>query len=249
MPKEARQKTDRWSRFVSIIRRVVVPLVVIGAVACSACTGGGPIAGIALAVSIAVAYVASIEPLLKKPRLALFKVDVRCSPPDALDDMASWFLRVGIVNYGLTPATDCVGRLLEVRTAEGEQLMKFDPLTLFWARQDKNGGGFSPVVIQGGGDFEYLDIAQVKKSNTAPVELRVVIPPAMTLTKCPDDHPSPGTGPVLKGGTYYLLIGVHADDAYVKPSWFEISCDVVVPDSCDEKTPCQIRQREPGFAR
>ena len=228
---------------------ILVGLLAINVLVWSMRTGGDFVAASGLALSVLVAHVATIRPLLRKPRLDLFVGDVPCSPPDAENDTASWFIRLGIVNYGLTPARDCVGRLLSVWTAEGEQLIKFDPLTLFWARQDNNHTGFSAVVIQGGGDFEYLDLAQVKKADTTPVELRVVIPPPMTLTKWPPDYPSSGQDPVLKGGTYYLLIGVHAADASITPTWFEITCDAVVPDSCDEKAPCQIRQREPGFAR
>jgi hypothetical protein len=248
MPKEFERLTHRWFLLVSVVSIVVIPLLVVGVVVWSVLTHQDLIAAIGLALSVVVAYVATIRPFLEKPRLTLFRDSVRCSPPTLQNDTASWFVRLGIVNYGLRPAKDCVGRVFEVWTAQGEQLMKFDPLTLFWARQDNNHTGFSPVAIQGGGDFEYLDIAQVKMKDTTPLELRVVIPPPMTLTKWPDNYPSPGIDPVLKGGTYYLRIGVHAADAVIKPSWFEITCSEAVP-ACDEQPPCQIQKKAPQFVR
>jgi len=247
MPKELALRTQRWSRFVSLVS-VIAALLAINAVVWGMRAIGDLVAAFSLGSSIVIGFVATIRPFLLKPRLDLFVPDPQCSKPSEEKDTASWFVRLGIVNYGLTPAKDCVGRLLSVWTAEGEQLTKFDPLTLFWARQDKESTGFNPVVIQGGGDFEYLDIAQVKRADTTPLALRVVVPRPMTLTKWPPDYPSPGVDPVLKAGTYYLLISVHAADAYIKPSWFEITCDAVVPDSCDEKAPCRIRKAAPRLA-
>lgn len=248
MSTQLMRSTQRWSLFVNFIIRAGVALLAINAFVWGMRSRSDFVSASALALSIVVGYVGTIRPLLRKPRLALFIDDrVPCSPPVTVNDTPSWFLRVGVVNCGLTPARDCVGRLLEVRTAESERLPKFDPLTLYWARQDNDHTGFSPVVIQGGGDFEYLDVAQVKKGTT-PVELRVVIAPPMTLSNWPSDYPSPGINPVLKAGTYCVLISVHAADAYVNPSWFEITCDAPVPGSCDEPPPCRIRQAEPDFA-
>ncbi len=242
MPTEPRRKTQMWWYFVSLVRFVVLPLVLIALVACIVYARVDRTAGVALLVSIALGYIATVERLLRKPYLASFLPDPQCSKPSDENDAASWFIRVGVVNYGLTPAKECVGRLLEVRSADGQHLAKFDPLTLFWARQDRENTGFSPAVIQGGGDFEYLDIAQVKRADTTPLALRVVVPRRMSLTQWPADYPSPGHDPVLKPGTYNLLIGVHAADAYVRPCWFEITCDADVPDSCGDKVPCRIRK-------
>ncbi len=249
MPRRLKRKIRCWNCFVAIIGYVGVPFLVIGVVVVSIYTRQDLIAALGLALSIAVAYFAAIRPLLRKPCLDLFIDKVRCSRPTEQNDTASWFIRLGVVNYGLTPAKDCVGRVIEVWTEQGEQLMKFDPLTLFWARQDKDHTGFNPVTIQGSGDFEYLDVAQVKKKNSPPIELRVAIPQPMTLTRGDDDSPSPGPDPVLKGGTYYLLIGVHAVDASIRCSWFEITCTETVPASCGDIQPCSIRQKTPQFAR
>jgi len=248
MPKKLEGWVHWWSLLVSGVSIVVVPMLVIGVVVWSVCTRQDLMAAISLSLSVAVAYVATIKPFLEKPRLRLFIDDVRCSPPIEPDDTASWFIRLGIVNYGLTPAKDCVGRVFEVWTAQGERLMKFDPLTLFWTRQDNKNTGFSPIILQGG-DFEYLDIAQVKKKDTTPLELRVVIPPPMTLTRRPDNHPSPGIEAVLKGGTYYLLIGVQSADASIRRCWFEIACPELVPGFGCEEPPCQIQKKTPRFAR
>lgn len=140
MPKELAQKAHRWSCCVFAIN-IVVALVAIGAVASSIVARRDLTPALGLALSIVVAHVATISPFLRKPRLALFVDDAPCSPPIEQGDTPSWFLRVGIVNYGLRPARDCVGRLLGVWTAQGQQLMKFDPLTLFWARQDRDHTG------------------------------------------------------------------------------------------------------------
>ncbi len=248
MPETLEQRTCLCSWAEQIISIVVVPLLVIGIVVWGVGTGQDPVAVFSLAVATLVAYLASIRPFLERPRLVLYIDKVRCSPPVIQSDIPSWFIRLKIGNYGMTPAKDCVGRLFGVWPDRGKRLKKFDPLTLFWARQDKC-TGFSPVIIQGGDDFEYLDIAQVKNKGTAPLELRVVIPSPMTLTNWPEDCPSPGTDPVLQKGTYYLLIGVQAANARIKPSWFELACTGMVPDSCDEQPPCQIQEKKPRFAR
>lgn len=248
MSRELERWIRGWPLFVWGVSIVVVPLFVIGVVVWSVCTRQDSIAAIGLSLSVVVAHVATIRPFLEKPRLRLFIDDVRCYPATMQNDTASWFIRLGIANYGLRPARDCVGRVFEVWTAQGERLMKFDPLTLFWARQDNEHTRFSPVTIQGGGDFEYLDVAQVKRGAT-PLKLRVVMPPPMTLTRWPDNDPSPGIEAVLRSGTYYLLIGIQAADASIRRLWFEIVCSEAVPDSCCDNVPCQIQKKTPRFAR
>jgi hypothetical protein len=206
------------------------------------------IAFFGLALSILVAYVGPLRQWLEKPRLVLFLDRPRCSPAYSEDDTDSWLIRLGIMNYGLTPARNCVGRVSEVWNHHGEQIDKFDPLTLFWTRQDNEHTGFTPANIQSRGDYEYLDIAQIKKRNSTPLKLRALIPPPMTLTKWSSDSPSPGIEPVLKAGTYYLKIGVYAENANLNPTWFKVTCSETVP-PCGKEPPYQIEKEKPSFVR
>jgi hypothetical protein len=230
---------------------VIAPAFIIGVAVWGICTNQNGIQIISLIVSITVAYIVPIRSFLEKPRLELCLDRPRCSSPHSEDDTESWFIRLKIRNYGLTSAKNCVGRVFEVWRHQGEQkgqqIEKFDPLTLFWARQDNEHTGFTPANIQGRGDYEYLDIAQIKKWNSTPLKLRVVIPHPMTLTKWPSHSPSPGTEPVLKAGTYYLKIGVYAENASLKPTWFKVSCSETVP-PCGKDPPYQIEKEKPSFA-
>ena len=103
---------------------------------------------------------------LLKPELH-WEPNCQISPPtpdERKNDGAgiSWFLRLKIVNDGLTPAKNCVGRLIEVRDKNNKQLDRFDPFNLYWSRQN-NLNQFAPVDIQGNGDFFFLDVVQVKE--------------------------------------------------------------------------------------
>lgn len=61
---------------------------------------------IGLILSMAIAYLTTFRPFLRKPRLKLVVDEVRCSAPTLQGDTASWFIRLGITNYGLTMAKD-----------------------------------------------------------------------------------------------------------------------------------------------
>lgn len=232
-----------WPFFVAsadVLILLVIVAIGIGAQDTAAITG--------LVLSIATAYITTIRPLLRKPRLNLFIDEVRCSIPTLQGDTASWFIRLGVMNYGLTTAKGCVGRIIGIWTEQGEQIKKFDPLTLFWTRQDGRHTGFSPVDIQGYGDIEYLDIAQVKKHDLTPMGLRVVLRPPMTLSKGEANSPSPGVEPALRAGSYFIRIAIYAENANVDPSWFEIACSEKV-EECGEPSPCIIKVKKPRFTK
>lgn len=203
---------------------------------------------IGLVLSIAVAHITTVRPFLRKPRLKLFIDEARCSAPTVQGDTPSWFVRLGVMNYGLTMAKGCVGRIIGVWTDRGERIKKFDPLTLYWSRQDSSHTGFNPVDIQGHGDIEYLDIAQIKKHDLTPLSLRVALRPPMTLSKGDDSSPSPGVNPALRPGTYYIQIAVYAEETSVSPSWFEIACSEKVVE-CGEPAPYHFKISAPPFPK
>jgi len=243
MLKKLEKQSRRWSVFVTFIDFVIIVLIVgLGGVFIIHDTVGT----VSLILSIAIAHITTIRPLLRKPRLKMFIDEIRCSAPTLEGDTASWFIRFGIMNFGLTAAKACVGRIISVWTESGEQLEKFDPLTLFWARQDNTHTGFSPVDIQGYGDVEYLDIAQIKKRDSVPLEWRVVLKPPMSLTKGDTDSASPGSEPVLRAGTYYIQIAIYAEEANIPARWFEITCSEKVSE-CGGPIPCDIKEKRPKF--
>lgn len=246
MNKQLQQKVRTWSRLVKGIDITVSIVIVVIGIGGSFCYDD-KLAIVSLVLSIAVAYLTTARPLLRKPRLELFIDDIRCSAPTLPEDTASWFMRLGIVNYGLTSAADCVGRIVGVWTDQGEQVEKFDPLTLYWSRQDSTHTGFEPIEIQGHGDVQYLDVGQVKQNNLTPLTLRIVLKPPMTLSRGEDDSPSPGTNPSLRAGTYYIQVAIYADEANVHPTWLEISCLENISE-CGGQIPCSIQKRKPSFA-
>lgn len=212
---------------------------------------------VGLMISIPTVYATTVRPLLRKPRLESGDdVDPQWSEPRP-DDTGSWFYRLKIENYGLTTAKGCFGRLIDVWTAEREQIRKFDPLNLFWARQsrrkeDKGSGReistFQPLDIGGFRDFNFLDVAKVKGQE---LTLRVEVPPPGRLTRGADDSPSPGKEPILRlPGTYYIRIGVYAEDAHISLKWFEIACSEIEQPLSSEKSPCEITEvKRPRWAK
>lgn len=198
-----------------------------------------PIAGAASGLAILTGYLTLLRPRLAKPILMLFE-NVQRSGSDQAGE-GSWFIRVGVGNYGVTPAENCVGRLIEVWTKEGEWIDRFDPFDLLWARQSE--GESTPVTIRDRGDFCFLDIAHVKESREPLLSFRIDLPPGQALVR--DEEHSPGGGPVLRGGIYSIRVGVYADGSNVDSAWFEIDCSQPVTAA----SPPKIKQiEEPAFA-
>lgn len=181
-----------------------------------------------------------------QPRLQLTPDEIRCSPPTLDGDHPSWFVRIRVTNYGLRVARGCTGRLLEVWTSSGIRVDKFDPLTLYWARQDPQTGHKS-IEIQGQGDVEFLDVLQVKEDPRPLILLRVHIPEPMTLSRGAEDSPSPGTDPILVSGGYYLRLGVFSENANPKLMWIELACAETSPRDCHDTSPCSYRFARPSF--
>jgi len=206
-----------------------------------------PLPTFTLALSITVAYLATIRPFLMRPRLRLALDQIRCSAPTVSGDSPSWFIRLRVTNRGLSSAKDCAGRLLGVRTYNGLRLLKFDPLTLYWARQDHH-TGHNPLQIHPQGDLDFLDIIQVKSGN-APMAIRAVIPEPMTLSRGEDHSPSPGTDAALKPAKYYLQVAVFSENAGPASCWLEVDCIPTLPPDCTDSIPCSVRFRAPRLGR
>jgi len=210
-------------------------------------SGWDPLPTFSLALSITVAYLATIRPFLMRPRLRLALDQIRCSAPTVSGDSPSWFIRLRVTNYGLSTAKDCTGRLLGVSTHNGLRLLKFDPLTLYWARQDHH-TGHKPLQIHPQGDLDFLDIIQVKAGN-APLAIRAVIPEPMTLSRGEDNSPSPGTDAALKPAKYYLQVAVFSENAEPASCWLEVGCIPILPADCTDSTPCSARFGAPRLRR
>lgn len=168
-------------------------------------------------------YLTVLRPFLRRPVLEL-STNTQWSAPTPENkqagDQGSWFIRLRIVNYGQTPAKNCVGRLIEVRTSEGKRLEKSDPMHLYWARQDER-TAFSPIDIQGYGDFFFLDVTKCTSFKEADsiFFLRVVIPSEMGLVAEEGQLPDAR----LNLDDYFVRIGIYAKGAYIKPTWFKIA--------------------------
>ena len=178
----------------------------------------------ALALSVFNVYFSLYRPkYLLKPILS-FECNVQHSPPTQDEQKSgtksSWFLRLKIVNKGLTPAHKCVGRLIEVRDSNNKRFDRFDPFNLYWGRQnDLN--QYSPIDIQGNSDFYFLDVAQVTEADKSnPISLRIVDPGGSLVLDS-----NVGEGTKLSPGAYHLLIAVYSkEDTFIEPKWFTISC-------------------------
>jgi len=172
----------------------------------------------ALASSWLGLYLAALRPFFTRPRLKYSCSVQRSDPKEAESQQGwkpSWFLRLRVANKGETPARNCVGRLLELR-AGGRRIESFDSLNLYWMRQSKP-EAFQPVDIQGQGDFFWLDVAQIKKSENT-LSMRVMIPCGDRLVLDPDFPDAPDLPP----GEYFARIGVYAEGTYIRPVWFRI---------------------------
>jgi hypothetical protein len=185
----------------------------------------------------------------EEPHLRL-STDIEPSPPTRSEEAAgwkrSWFIRLKVHNTGQAAARSCLGRLLESTDEQGNQLAGLEPLDLYWARQDKSETHKS-LDIQGNGDSAYLDIGQVKEGEDV-LTLRVVVPRGHRLAVPPG-----GTrrSQDLPPGTYYLRIGIFADNAHVDPTWLRVDWRSQYPregDSSVDSYPCRIEIEEPPFA-
>ena len=173
----------------------------------------------AFILSVAGFYLAVLDPLLRRPRLVVSAETPAWTPDDEKDrpeTLASQVIRLKITNYGQSPARNCIGRLIEVRTIDGRHVQRFDPFTLYWSRQNDQ-TGFNPVNIQGYGDFYFLDVAQVP-SPDGRYDFRVVLEPAASPTL---DGSQP-EGAKLEPGLYFVRIGIYAEGVRIAPIWFKL---------------------------
>jgi len=185
---------------------------------------------VALALAMFSIYLSHGVPAISRPRCRLFW-DVQPSPLEPEEhqrtDVGSCFIRLGVVNVGPRPATDCVGRLICVQHARDgtfERVKKFDPLDLYWSRQNEN-NAFSPIVIQGNEDFFFLDVAQLKLGHTrddSSLILRVVTHGEPLIL---DDTRSREPNAPLEGRLEYrLLIAIYSGrQGLVGPTWFKLA--------------------------
>jgi hypothetical protein len=187
----------------------------------------------ALLFSWAGLYIVTIGPFFKRPRLSFNQEIQRSDPTDNEKQQGwkrSWFIRLRVKNSGQLPAKNCIGRVIEIRKEDGTLLMRFDPLSLYWARQSEP-DSFKPVDIQGNGDFFFLDIAQVKEKEKT-LSLRVVIPKGQRLTAEADYSEQPDLPP----GTYHMCIAVYGEGVYIRPTWFTVT----LADDFEVDPPCSI---------
>lgn len=223
-----------------IIADFLVAALVLAIGATSAFWNRDPLPLLSLILSVAVAYLATIRPHLRRPKLLVALDEIRCSAPTISEDSPSWFVRLRVTNSGLSAAVNCSARLLAVCTASGIRLEKFDPLTLYWARQDRH-TGHKPLQIQGQGDVEFLDLLQAKSGSITPITLRTAIPEPMTLARGADDSPSPGTAACLRPGKYLFQVGVFSDNTDPALRWIEVQCRDSFPRDCTGPSPCAVR--------
>jgi len=186
----------------------------------------------------------------EEPHL-IFATNIDPSPPKPSEQAAgwkrSWFIRLKVDNTGQAAARSCVGRLLESRDEQGNKLAGLEALDLYWARQD-NPETHKSLDIQGYGDSAYLDIAQVKEGEDL-LTLRVVVPRGHRLAVAPG---ATGRSQDLPPGTYYLRIGIYADNAHVDPTWFKVEWRSQYPpegDSSVDSYPCRMEIEEPPFGQ
>ncbi len=178
-------------------------------------------------------YMTALRPILKAPKLEIWEEVQRSEPTKGEKGQGwetSWFIRLKVINKGQLPAKKCVGRLIEVRNEDKSPIKRFDPLHLYWARQDKI-DNFQPLDIQTKGDFLFLDLIQFKEHENE-FSMRVVIPSGQRLItelNLPEK-------PDLPVGTYFVRIAVYGENTYIEPTWYKLS---VQSENTDE-SPCHI---------
>jgi hypothetical protein len=169
-----------------------------------------------------------------------FSTDVDLSVPTPAEEQAgakrSWFIRLRIENLGQSRATNCQGRLLEVRDEAGNRRKQLESLDLYWTRQDRP-DNYRPLDIQGNGDFRYLDVAQVIEAENV-LRPRVVVAAGHRLVQSPVDAGRPGD---LPPGTYYVRTAIYADNDSIKPTWFRLSWT----NDFSVDPPCRMELAEP----
>jgi hypothetical protein len=98
-----------------------------------------------------------IFPLIKRPILEVTVEKYPVFSKSQDKNPSSWFHRLYVSNFGLQPAENCIGKLIEIRDESGKRITKFDPIPLYWTHQNRS-SVFDPVTIYGRGDFAILDI-------------------------------------------------------------------------------------------
>jgi hypothetical protein len=179
-------------------------------------------------------YLSTLRPFLRRPQLKYSELIQRSDPTEGEKQQGwqpSWFLKLRIENKGQIPAQNCVGRLLEVR-ANGKRIDSFDSLNLYWMRQSQP-DDFRPINIQGHGDFFWLDVGQIKRSENV-LSMRVVIQSGERLVLDPDFPEAPDLPP----GKYFVCIGVYAEEGYIEPIWFKIEWE----DVYSREPPCSFEK-------
>jgi hypothetical protein len=181
----------------------------------------------AIVISWITLYYSLLRPLLRKP---VFKLEpnagtVTFDPKDG----QKTYLRLRVTNIGTTAAKNCVGKILEIRD-EDKNIIPYDPLHFFWARQNDEDVGFHPVNIYSG-DAEFLDIARIGHKNQN-FKFRV-----STL-----GQPLP-SGKYLPMKSYYFKLALYADDMEPFQTWYQVKLnkgslkDTVLEKVKEPKTP------------
>jgi hypothetical protein len=163
------------------------------------------------------AIVKSAYPYFSKPKLEA----VPCSNTSGKDV----YLQIKVTNSGQRPATNCVGRLLEIRNEKGEELEGFSQTELYWEYQNQNQEAkFKPITIYPNGFEKNLDVAGYFLTDKGNGDRRIGL---RTFTgEQPTSYGSYQVGriyPNQGNQTYYARIALYADENVVtEPVWYEL---------------------------
>ena len=164
-------------------------------------------------------YLGVLDPLLRRPRL-IVSSDPSVSSPSpapATPDPQPIRLRLKIANYGQTPAYNCLCRLIELRTGDGQPVASFAPQTLCWAQQ-RNPQDVRPVTIQGYGDCSYLELAEYTQRDD-----RLCFRYA-GIAGTPQETGDPmSEAPQLVPANAFVRLGIYADGVRNPPIWLQIT--------------------------
>lgn len=164
-------------------------------------------------------YLGVLDPLLRRPPLVVSSDPDASSPfqtPTATDAKPAR-LQLKISNYGQTPAYNCLCRLIELRTGDGQPVPTFAPQTLCWAQQrDPRDTGL--VTIHGYGDCYYLDLAEYTQSDD-----RLFFRYA-GLKAAPQEAADPIVeAPQLVPTNAFVRLGIYAEGVRNPPIWLQIT--------------------------
>lgn len=166
----------------------------------------------ALVIPIALAIGPSLFSWITRPIIQL-------STDSAVSGDSTYF-RLKVENKGYRIAKKCIGRLIEIRNGQGENL-SYPQLNFCWERHNQLNLPHPVDIprIPKASFASYLDIAKYAVREPNVVKLRV----DADNQQLPQGSYSEMRELSIPVGTYYLLVSVYTEDGYAETNWYDLN--------------------------